>query len=168
MILVPEQSHCARRNLGFRKQRVESKRHSHLLPFKRQHPNRDLPTVHHWANVGEWCGPPRQADWRIRSGSRMSCTAARLADRLRKWVNRCRSLPAENLSMSAMPPIATKFCRVAKCREGPCMDGARGARRNLTYLRSVRVQPCIRPVFEWRADLHCDAAAMVAGPDVIR
>jgi hypothetical protein len=23
------------------------------------------------------------------------------------------------------------------------MDGARGARRNLTYLRSVRVQPCI-------------------------
>jgi hypothetical protein len=36
------------------------------------------------------------------------------------------------------------------------------------YLRSVRVQPCIRPVFEWRTDLHCDAAAMAAGPDVIR
>src|SRR5437660_8573362 len=35
-------------------------------------------------------------------------------------------------------------------------------------LRSVRVQPCIRPVFEWRSDLHCDAAAVAAGPDVIR
>jgi hypothetical protein len=23
-------------------------------------------------------------------------------------------------------------------------------KRNLTYLRSVRVQPCIRPVFAWR------------------
>jgi len=33
-------------------------------------------------------------------------------------------------------------------------------------LRSVRVQPCIRPVFEWRSDLHCDAAAVAAGPDV--
>ena len=35
-------------------------------------------------------------------------------------------------------------------------------------LRSVRVQPCIRPVFEWRTSLHCDAAAVAAGPDVIR
>src|SRR5947207_6630759 len=35
-------------------------------------------------------------------------------------------------------------------------------------LRSVRVQPCIRPVFEWRSGLHCDAAAVAAGPDVIR
>src|SRR6266702_7024615 len=35
-------------------------------------------------------------------------------------------------------------------------------------LRSVRVQPCIRPVFEWKSDLHCDAAAVAAGPDVIR
>ena len=36
------------------------------------------------------------------------------------------------------------------------------------FLRSVRVQPCIRPVFEWRTSLHCDATAMAAGPDVIR
>ena len=35
-------------------------------------------------------------------------------------------------------------------------------------LRSVRVQPCIRPVFEWRTHLHFDAAAVAAGPDVIR
>jgi hypothetical protein len=35
-----------------------------------------------------------------------------------KWVIRWRSLPAENRSMSAMPPIATKFCRVAECRDG--------------------------------------------------
>ena len=33
---------------------------------------------------------------------------------------------------------------------GPCMDGARVARANLTFLRSVRVQPCIRPIFAWR------------------
>ena len=32
----------------------------------------------------------------------------------------------------------------------PCMDGARVARSNLTFLRSVRVQPCIRPIFAWR------------------
>jgi hypothetical protein len=30
------------------------------------------------------------------------------------------------------------------------MDGARGARGNLTFLRSVRVRSCIRPVFAWR------------------
>jgi hypothetical protein len=42
----------------------------------------------------------------------------------------------------------------------PCMDGARGAReKNLTFLRSVRVQPCIRPL---------NAAVLAAGPDVIR
>ena len=35
-------------------------------------------------------------------------------------------------------------------RFGPCMDGARVARSNLTFLRSVRVQPCIRPIFAWR------------------
>jgi hypothetical protein len=35
------------------------------------------------------------------------------------------------------------------------------------FLRSVRVQPCIRPVFAWRSDVHCDAAAVAAGPDVI-
>ena len=28
--------------------------------------------------------------------------------------------------------------------------GARGARGNLTFLRSVRVRSCIRPVFAWR------------------
>jgi len=32
-------------------------------------------------------------------------------------------------------------------------------KRNLTFQRSVRVQPCIRPL---------NAAAMAAGPDVIR
>ena len=37
-----------------------------------------------------------------------------------------------------------------KCRDGSCMDGARGARGNLTFLRSVRVRSCIRPVFAWR------------------
>jgi hypothetical protein len=40
------------------------------------------------------------------------------------------------------------------------MDGARGAReKNLTFLRIVRVQPCIRPL---------NAAVLAAGPDVIR
>jgi hypothetical protein len=39
----------------------------------------------------------------------------------------------------------------------PCMDGARGAReKNLTFPRSVRVQPCIRPL---------NAAVVAAGPD---
>ena len=33
---------------------------------------------------------------------------------------------------------------------GPCMDGARVARGNLTFLRSVRVRSCIRPVVAWR------------------
>ena len=33
---------------------------------------------------------------------------------------------------------------------GSCMDGARGARGNLTFLRSVRVRSCIRPVVAWR------------------
>ena len=41
----------------------------------------------------------------------------------------------------------------------PCMDGARGARGESDVLRSVRVQPCIRPL---------NAAVMAAGPDVIR
>jgi hypothetical protein len=41
-------------------------------------------------------------------------------------------------------------------------------KKNLTFPRSVRVQPCIRPVFEWRTGPHYDAAAMAAGPDVIR
>ena len=36
---------------------------------------------------------------------------------------------------------------------GSCMDGARGARGNLTFLRSVRVRSCIRPVFAWRLGL---------------
>ena len=40
------------------------------------------------------------------------------------WVIRCRSSPAENGSMSAMPPIATKFCRVAECSEGPIPEVA--------------------------------------------
>jgi hypothetical protein len=39
---------------------------------------------------------------------------------------------------------------------------------NLTYLRSVRVQPCIRPVFSRGGSPRRDAAAMAAGPDVIR
>jgi hypothetical protein len=47
------------------------------------------------------------------------------------------------------------------------MDGARGQEES-NVLRSVRVQQCIRPVFEWRSDLHCDAAAVAGGPDVIR
>jgi hypothetical protein len=39
-------------------------------------------------------------------------------------------------------------------------DGARAAReKNLTFLRIVRVQPCIRPL---------NAAVLAAGPDVIR
>jgi hypothetical protein len=41
-------------------------------------------------------------------------------------------------------------------------------KRNLTYPRSVRVQSCIRPVFAWRVTSNRDAAAMAAGPDVIR
>src|SRR5262245_27439776 len=36
------------------------------------------------------------------------------------------------------------------------------------YQRSVRVQPCIRPVVAQEDYLHCDAAAVAAGPDVIR
>ena len=40
--------------------------------------------------------------------------------------------------------------------------------KNLTFPRSVRVQPCIRPVFEWRTGLHHDAAVVAAGPDVIQ
>jgi hypothetical protein len=37
-------------------------------------------------------------------------------------VNRRRSSPAENRSMSVMPPITTKFPILPKCREGPDSD----------------------------------------------
>ena len=52
--------------------------------------------------------------------------------------------------------------RMVRCRELTlrAMYGRRPrCKRNLTFLRRVRVQPCIRPL---------DAAAMAAGPDVIR
>jgi len=58
-----------------------------------------------------------------------------------------------------------------RCREPPqwAMYGRRPhCKRNLTFLRSVRVQPCIRPVFAWRIASDRDAAAVAAGPDVIR
>jgi hypothetical protein len=51
---------------------------------------------------------------------------------------------------------------MVRCRELTlrAMYGRRPrCKRNLTFLRRVRVQPCIRPL---------DAAAMAAGPDVIR
>ena len=41
-------------------------------------------------------------------------------------------------------------------------------KRNLTYRRSVRVQPCIRPIFAWRITSVANAATVAAGPDVIR
>ena len=64
-------------------------------------------------------------------------------------------------------PFAVHQLAVAKCRYGSCMDGARGARGNLTFLRSsgaVMYSAC----FRLEACPHRDAAAMAAGPDVIR
>ena len=80
-------------------------------------------------------------------------------------------------SLSASPPYRrrgrnTPEGRRAVTRPGwprRAMYGRRPrCKKNLTFPRSVRVQPCVRPVFAWRADLHCDAAAVAAGPDVIR
>ena len=60
-------------------------------------------------------------------------------------------LPPRALSRAAARlPITDTEARGRRGRDGPCMDGARVARANLTFLRSVRVQPCIRPVFAWR------------------
>src|SRR5215471_761956 len=47
--------------------------------------------------------------------------------------------------MSELPPTAHVQRTFADVSNVPCMDGARGARGNLAVVRSVRVQPCIRP-----------------------
>ena len=53
-------------------------------------------------------------------------------------------------SMSAVLLIATEFCAQQR-NDARAMYGRRPrCKRNLTFQRSVRVQPCIRPVFAWR------------------
>ena len=120
--------------------------------------------------AGVNCGPRKRAD---RCGqSAISAAAARLCRRFDRimlnvrvgssssvWMrtrNVRSSSDRDRIAASRQPTKRAMYGRRPRCK------------RNLTYLRSVRVQPCIRPVFEWRTDLHCDAAAMAAGPDVIR
>ncbi len=69
--------------------------------------------------------------------------------------------------MSVILPIADPSQTSPDFREGHVWT-APAVQEESDVLRSVRVQPCIRPVFEWKSDLHCDAAAVAAGPDVIR
>src|SRR5208337_3415137 len=86
------------------------------------------------------------------------------------FCNRSRGARAPVGSRAAVRPSGTEgpqhfqypttCCAAVHCGFVPCMDGARGAReKNLTFPRSVRVQPCIRPL---------NAAVVAAGPDVIR
>ena len=48
---------------------------------------------------------------------------------------------------------------IAECLKRAMYGRRPRCKRNLTFQQSVRVQPCIRPL---------NAAAMAAGPDVIR
>ncbi len=56
-------------------------------------------------------------------------------------------LPADGMVHRRELAVSAMYGRRPRCK------------RNLTFQRRVRVQPCIRPL---------DAAAMAAGPDVIR
>ena len=57
--------------------------------------------------------------------------------------------------MSAIAPIATKMLRRDERRKGHVWT-APAVQDEFGVLRSVRVQPCIRPVFAWRlAPLRC-------------
>jgi hypothetical protein len=61
-------------------------------------------------------------------------------------------------SMSAMPPIATKFCIAAKCRDVPCVDGS-GLARGIFTSQAWSVLPCVRPF---------GAVHMTAGHNALR
>jgi hypothetical protein len=76
----------------------------------------------------------------------------------------CRSLKGHSRRVrdvggwSALPPGRNRH--LDRPRRKSAMYGRRPCcKRNLTFQRSVRVQPCIRPL---------NAAALAAGPDVIR
>ena len=93
------------------------------------------------------CSPRTQpAAWLQTSPSCRSCCGGRRREARRNEQPLIHDLRA----MSASAPTADISLHRTICRYGPCMDGARVARANLTFLRSVRVQPCIRPIFAWR------------------
>ena len=47
-------------------------------------------------------------------------------------------------------PIATELLRRREMSRRAMYGRRPRCKRNLTFQRSVRVQPCIRPVFAWR------------------
>ena len=77
---------------------------------------------------------------------------------------RSESLP----TTSAMPPKADIRLHCNICRNGPCMDGARGARANLTLSAKRSGAAMYTACFRLEDYLGRDAAAVAAGPDVIR
>ena len=75
------------------------------------------------------------------------------------WVNHALAIQPQRHSLSVVVQSHLKWCVAAKavmCHvwTAPAVQG-----KNLTFERSVRVQPCIRPF---------NATAVAAGPDVIR
>jgi hypothetical protein len=93
--------------------------------------------------------------------------AFRLPATMSALVIRVRVRPAAAPAMSVMPRKRRSATKMESVAMGHVWT-APAVQEESDVLRSVRVQPCIRPVFEWRSDLHCDAAAVAAGPDVIR
>src|ERR1019366_5687161 len=88
--------------------------------------------------------------YRQRSNSALQC---------RLWVISGQTVTGQNPSLSALAQKRTNAGAVrlsAKCHvwTTPAVQG-----KNLAFQRSVRVQPCIRPL---------NAAVVAAGPDVIR
>jgi hypothetical protein len=61
-------------------------------------------------------------------------------------------------SMSAMPPIATKYRSAAKCCDVPCVDGS-GLARTFFTPQAWSVLPCVRPL---------SAVHMTAGHNALR